>query len=177
MRSLLGIILFGIGIGLAAFVAWPQWDAIATIEADTEAIRQLKAEIEQLIAHRDRLLAEREAIDPADIRRIEAMAPRGVEEKELIRTMETLALQHGLQLRDLTIEPSAQSAGVGTPSETAYTAVPIHVTVVGNLTAFRQFLSSVEQNLRLIDVVQLSLNAPDGNAVAFPVESNVYYRP
>ena len=77
MRTIIGIILFGIGVGLAAFVAWPQWDRIEFISGDTERIRALGVELDGLIKRRDELLAKRAAIDPSVLAKLDAIARLG----------------------------------------------------------------------------------------------------
>ena len=176
MRTIIGIILFGIGVGLAAFVAWPQWDRIDVISADTERIRALGTELDGLITRRDELLAKRAEIDPLVLAKLDAIAPRGPETRQVVVTLETLAQQNGMKLMDVDAAVPSSVAGVGTPTEQVFTSAPVGFTVGGSFAAFQRFLASIEENLRIIDVMEFSLASPESTQVLFPIKSSVYYR-
>lgn len=130
------------------------------------------------------------SIDPKDQTKLEAMIPKTAEIEKLITEVESIAIKNGLILASLSIEPlektslfdklNAKSTSqiLQEPSASLFQEirlVKIDLNLVGtDYQALKNFLRTLENNLRLIDINQVAYKSTEDKT---SLEAYAYYWP
>jgi hypothetical protein len=154
---------------------------------------------QKLISVRDQVLKSYNDISADDRDRIDKMVPDTVDNIRLIIDLNSVALQHGFSLKNITAaaksdssgaSPSAQGAPALAPSSAGLSpsaagslsiATPTldTVTVSFNVTApyqqFISFMQDLEASLRIMDITHLTVSANDTGTYDFGVQLTTYW--
>jgi Tfp pilus assembly protein PilO len=179
---ILPVILILISIGLFAGYINPTY---------AQKVTPLKAEIKQydstLAAAADfnkkeaELAADRNAIPAESIQRLETYLPDGVDNVQLILDLNALAAKSGMQLSNFDIQQHSQSSSSGSgaiPLESggkATDSLDLTVKATGSYAAFRTFLAGIEQSLRPMDVVQMTLTDSQTGVYTYNITLRIYW--
>lgn len=138
------------------------------------------AELQRL---KQSLLSRYNSFNPADVDRLHKLLPDHVDNVRLVLDLDTLASKHGLALQNVVISgpkdatAEAEIATIG-PTVQRYDSVAIQFATTGNYDRFVQFLTDLEKSLRVVDIVDLSMNAAGagGDQVyRFDITLNTYW--
>lgn len=178
LRFNIAILAILFAAGTVTFGIAPQW---ARIQAARESIRGLEAlhdELTLLAASRDALVAEYNAIPEADLNKLEAIAPSDPKATPVLVDFEELARQNGLALNqvDFAGGQNPGTAGLTLSRERRYAKIPVTLNVRGPYENFREFLSRLERNLRLIDVDEITILGDQGRESSITLKGTMYYR-
>lgn len=163
---------------------------IKNYDAALESAKQFKLKEVQLSAERAALSAEQ-------ITRLEAFLPDSVDNVQLILDLNSLAARSGVQLSDFDIKDSdsesTQSQAGGPvlvagdasmpPSSGALPlsgqkpvdSLEISVTADATYASFRTFLAGVENSLRPLDIVELSLKDAESGIYTYQITFRLYW--
>lgn len=164
------ILFLGIFV-VSAFYLRPEWNTFKIIRQQNEALVQQSGDLDQLIKQRDDFLARINTISKDDLARLEQALPRGPETASFLVSIERLIKENGLTLKQLdsagtsdVITSSGASktqpkpGGVSVALSAASTGeLPINLAFSGAYDSVKQFMDSLEQTLRLIDVETFSI--------------------
>lgn len=108
---------------------------------------------------------QRAAISPADLARLEAFLPDGVDNVQLILDLDALAARSNMTLSSFDIDASKVANGNGSTDASALAlssgspidSLELTVTASGTYAQFRSFLAGIEQSLRPMDVVSIAV--------------------
>lgn len=172
-------------VGAAAFVffnvAFPTWRRVGDLRsevAEKEAVRNqlsgLVAKAQELLSRFDNLNEEAQPIAralPADPRLPEVLA-----------IINTLALQNKLSLSQVNFEEVLSRVNTEkTESQPRPRPLKVLVTLVGQYPDLKNWLASVENELRLMDAEEISIqpisSAGGQGQLNFAVTLTVYYQP
>jgi hypothetical protein len=126
------------------------------------------------------LTRERAAIAPEQIARLEAFLPDAVDNVQLIVDLNALAARSGITLSgfDILGSPASQEA----PDETLALegaeptdSIDLSVAAEGTYASFRTFLAGVEQSLRPLDIVELSVEDSDTGVYSYDITFRIYW--
>ncbi|HVZ11076.1 MAG TPA: type 4a pilus biogenesis protein PilO [Candidatus Paceibacterota bacterium] len=171
MKAYLGALI----VVAAAFIFWsfvmPGYDHIS---AAREAVSAREAELTQRTSLIDQIndWAQQYSQRSADVSRFSYIVPENKSSAELVSMLETIVRQSGLTLNGISlgnIDPNNQGA--------AYQTQGIDLTITGTYSAFRSFLSALEQNIRIIDITSIN-GAPVGaesSDIQFRLKANTYF--
>ncbi|MBI4225186.1 MAG: hypothetical protein HY617_02555 [Candidatus Sungbacteria bacterium] len=103
---LLGSLLAGI------FYLKPAWDEFRQIKAETDHVRALSAEFDDLIQNRDALIAKLNLVSKEDLRKLEALIPQSPQSLEFLIALQQASQESGIGLTftKADIAPPASSA-------------------------------------------------------------------
>ncbi len=129
----------------------------------TDALKKAQ----QLSDIRDRLTEKYNQISKEDLERIKRMLPDSVENIGLIIELNNIANAKGVEL----LNPSISGAG-GAPAPSSgasaltsdgkkYGSISMSFGVTTTYDRFIEFLTELENSLRLVDITSLSFNSPD----------------
>ncbi|MBI3442786.1 MAG: hypothetical protein HY007_03400 [Candidatus Sungbacteria bacterium] len=110
---LLGAVLIGI------FYLKPAWDQFQQIRTETDHLRQLSAEFDDLIQNRDALIAKLNLVSKEDLHKLEALIPQSPQSLDYLIALQQLAQENGVSIAftKADINPPASSAsGAGRKS-------------------------------------------------------------
>ncbi|MDQ5971502.1 MAG: hypothetical protein QG566_448 [Patescibacteria group bacterium] len=189
MRSIIPIIFICISIGAAFFYVKPIYTDTMSLRADLASYSTALANSKNLQKTRDSLIASYKAISPVDKERINRFLPNTVNNIQLILEVQQIASKHGLSIQNISFKPPVNDkvlpvADTKTPVKTSKTAKVKDVSLFGTFDlefstrsdyeTFRLFVSDLEQNLRLIDIVSVDFVVPVLSKQMVDVDPNIY---
>ena len=110
---LIGALLIGI------FYLKPAWNQFQEIRAETEHVRALSAEFDELIQNRDALIAKLNLVSKDDLRKLETLIPQGPQSLEYLILLQQAAQEGGIGLAFTKADinpPISPSSGAGQAS-------------------------------------------------------------
>jgi Tfp pilus assembly protein PilO len=177
MRYIFLLIL--IGASIAAFVMFikPRYENLQTVKKEVASSNSNLSTAAKLKTSREELIAQYNSIPKADLDNLKTLLPDSVDNIRLIIQIDSLATKNGLStLRNVdykAVDEKAQSASPETIKR-PYGEFIISFQTVGQYSNFLAFLSDLEQNLRLVDVMAVEFITNDAAAVG--LASNVTYK-
>lgn len=125
------------------------------------------------------LTQERAALPQDGITRLEAFLPDGVNNVQLILDLTALAARSGIVLSNFAIsEPADTSSSSGALALQAVKPVEsldISLSATGTYPQFRSFLRGVEQSLRPLDIVNVSVSGSATGTYTYTVVMRIYW--
>lgn len=189
-------------IGL--FVGYTQSTYSGSVTALKEEIASLDSALdaaEQFRLKEAQLTQQRNAMSSEQLERLEAFLPDSVDNVQLIVDLNSLASRSGIQLSEFSIqggnetETTGNTSAVGAPTAAPLTtatapaqgttlalqsadsteSLELSVSATGSYAAFRTFLAGVEQSLRPLDVVELSVDDSNTGVYTYDVTFRLYW--
>ena len=175
MRLLIAVVLAGAGVLLLRAYVQPELLEVERIRAEQHVVEETISQAREVIRLRDTLLARYNSISAADIEKIRKFLPAGSALSNFLIEVDTLVQDADIEMKDiafteLAISESADELGLQT--------LEVTLDIEGTYEDFRDLLSLVERNLRLIDVVGISLQPSEENnsLMNFTLTLNTYYQ-
>lgn len=175
-------------LAIILFLDWPAFEKVTDTRNKIKIIKNTIEEKEELSVKVEQLKEVYNARQE-DIKKLYYVLPEKQQVPELIVQFETLASGNGLFLEEIAIEPKQRKPA---PDEEEKTEKSIREKILnqvnvleaslvlsGNYQSFKNFLSSLEQNVRLMDVTKIEISSKKGeeNAVLnFKVVLETYYQ-
>lgn len=179
------ILLFGSGV-VGFFYLLPSWNEFQGIRKETDDLRNISAELDELTQKRKDLLDAINTVSRDDLKRIDSALPQGPKSAEFLVLLENLTNKHDLVLKrvDLASTAELKTAGSqpkpsGTPTVSASTVkeFPLSISVTGSYESFKGFLKDLEKNLRIVDILTLSFTSQGKNdQYDFSLKGKTYYQ-
>lgn len=180
-----------IGAGLVTFLYLnPSWSKAGEQIRENRDLRALNEELNSLIENRDFLLDTINRISKTDLARIDESLPKDRQAAQLLAFFESLAGKSGLVLKSIElsekIEVKAESPGQPRPGAGLAPArpsgpvreFPIIMNMLGTYDSFKNFLSVLETNLRVVDVDNLNFSVTGtAELFSFSLKLKTYYQP
>ena len=158
---LAGALFFGYTKG-----AYDQIQASQQMSTQYDTALNKAAELQQVVTT---LLAKYNAFNPSDLAHLQTMLPDQVNNIGLILDLDTLAQQYGLSLEGVDIGAQDSSASGSTAPAPAvgsagsnglpYDSLNVSFTIHGTYGQFTQFMEGLQQSLRIVDLVSISVTA------------------
>ncbi len=182
-RFIFSIIFIAIGIAVLFQFTLSIINNFTRLNSETSAIKIQIDQAKDLAVIIDKLSNGSSSFFK-DIQNISLVLPSGTDVPQVMVQVEALASENGLILSNIDFgskpikkleEQSATSANQKNP---AYQVFPISFRVSGPYQSFKNFIQSVEQNLRLLDVVSIGFVSPqkETDIVDFSVQAQAYYQ-
>ncbi len=144
---------------------------------ETQALQEKKNEFDTAVNNatklNDRLeeLVKEDSSFPAgEVDRLKKLLPDYVDNVRLIMEVDRMALKYGMSLREVNVEglgvaqgsASAMTDSTGTIGavQKDYDGVVLSFSVLSTYPVFKQFLKEIEENLRIIDVENITFSVP-----------------
>lgn len=173
-------------------------DEITNLDSALNAAEQFKLKEAQLTQQRNAMAGEQ-------LERLEAFLPDSVDNVQLIVDLNSLAARSGVQLSEFNIAGGdsgsdttssartsaaplaapgvASGPGAMTPQSNTLAlqtsepteSLELSVSATGSYAAFRTFLTGVEQSLRPLDVIELSVQDSDTGVYTYDITFRLYW--
>lgn len=185
---------------LLALMIWPKYNSY---KAKNKSLTDAQTENQRLVDEKASVIAAISDMENnnEDITKAKLAIPSTQDEPDVYALIETLAQSANLKLGALQISepitPVAQSTAIpgapavdgavvpvaGAPTSSAPTlpavigVTQLNIEVLGTVDSFNQFLSAVENNLRIIDVQSIDVSkVPDRDQLSFRLLLKTYYQ-
>lgn len=158
--SILGIVAAG---GIFIFYTQPTYDEVRAVRTEIAGYDEALSRAAELQQLKQSLLSRFNTMDPRNVERLEKLLPDHVDNVRLVLNLDNLASRHGLALENVVIgNPSSQVntqtvVGAIGAGRQKYDSLTLKFSTTGTYTDFVQFLQDLESDLRVVDVVSLSL--------------------
>lgn len=175
--------------------------SVASLKEEIRGFDTALSAAEQFKQKEAELTQQRAALSQEQLARLEAFLPDSVDNVQLIVDLNSLAARSGVQLSQFDIAESGtgsdsattaaapQAAGPDmdaaplTPSNTTLAlqssepteSLELSVSATGSYAAFRTFLAGVEQSLRPLDVIELSVQDSETGVYTYDVTFRLYW--
>jgi hypothetical protein len=152
---------------------------IAADQAQIAGYDSALAAAQTYVTTENGLAAKRDAIPAAELARLSTFLPEGDDNVQSILDLDSLAARSGISLANFTTSASAASgatdASAGAPStNTTLGSVDLTVNATGTYAALQAFILGIENSLRLVDLVSLSVAQSDTGVYSYQMTFRLY---
>ena len=157
------------------------WNNVVTIKAVNDQYTGAISSAEQLISVRDKVLKDYNNISADDRDNLDKMIPNTVDNIRLIIDLNSVALQHGFSLKNITASAKDSSTNSPSNNQPFNIAIPTLDTVAVSFSVsapylqFISFMQDLEASLRIMDITHLTVTANDTGTYDFSVQMNTYW--
>ncbi|MFZ3043498.1 MAG: GspMb/PilO family protein [Minisyncoccia bacterium] len=180
---ILPIIALLVAAGIFFMYVNPTWSGTIAATKQTIALDdQALAAASQYAAQQDTLASARNAIDPADLARLETFLPDSVDNVGLILDLNALAARSGLSLSNIDViagdgARAAASMQQGLPAAGASPvgSVDLSLSAVGTYAALQSFLVGVERSARFLHVMDIVVKGSDTGVYNYQMSLRLFW--
>jgi len=183
MKILTQIFFVAIAIALFVFYTNPLYATIQEKQAKYLKLEEANVKAGELRAKREELTVARNKIDTVQLNNLNKFLPDGVENVRLIIDIQHIAnLVLAQDIKGAKVIGSANKtsvagnsvAGVGSDNK-KYGTIALNFGVTTTYDQFIVFLQSLEDNLRLVDVSEISFTAAEDDKYDFNITLQTYW--
>ena len=181
MKNIISIIVIIISIASFALIVKPGYAEIKDIESKSNEYKEVLANAKKLTSIRDELLEKRDSVSQADLNRLSKLIPDGADNVRLIINLQNIAERHHLTINTASAvkdeEDGAQQQKQTFDIQTKdYGIISLTFDINGDYLDFLDFLSEVEDSLRITDIKQLSIELGDNpREYQFTISLDTYW--
>ncbi len=128
-----------------------------------------------IVSRRNLLVAKKNKISETDTARLEKLLPSNIDNIRLIIEIGNIASGRNLIIRNVSIGDIKNTSDSIGPGATAYGTLPLRFTVSSSYGNFLGLLNDLENNLRIIDITDISFTSNDSGTYDFNVGLNTYW--
>jgi Tfp pilus assembly protein PilO len=177
---LLPIILLGAGAGLFVLYTDPSYQATKALAMEAASYEQALNTSQELRKIRDQLIARRNTLPEAELKKLERMLPDNVDNIRLIIDVNGIATRHGLSLKDVNLGDISDSVDAADPRAAGSSgdkvgSVTLDFTVSATYDQFLAFLQDIEHSLRLLDIEHLEFAVADTGKDSYSFTVRTYW--
>lgn len=174
--------IFFIAATIAAFIFYinPTYALIQEKQAEFQRLDEANTKAAELRDKREKLIADRKKINNVQLDNLTKFLPDGVENVRLIIDVKYIANKvisqdiKGAKVMGTAAKATGNGAVVSADGK-KYGAIGLNFGVTTTYDKFILFLQSLEDNLRLVDVSDISFTAADGDNYDFNVTLQTYW--
>lgn len=158
MKFFIPFIVIGICIGMYFVYINPTITEVQTLSTNKTEYNNILEKIKELSEKRDAILIEYNSIPESDKARLNKIIPETFNPSLFANDINSMASQNGLSIREFKVnEPKTEvrEAIINQPQPTGYKTTVIAIKLNGQYSQFVKFLSNLESDLHLIDVLSL----------------------
>lgn len=197
-KTLTPIISMLIALALLLTYVKPSFEEIKSVQSETQDYTEAIDRSEALHARVNELIMRQNSFSPADLERLEALLPDQIKEVSLMLDIDALSKRHNLTFGNILLENTGEdnvkplpetvtrsvlrdpgNPAAGSREETVtipryYTPVDISFAVTGTYTDFKSFIADLERSLVLMDIMDLTVSATEGDLTTYSVTTRLY---
>jgi hypothetical protein len=153
-----------------------QQDGVVFLKSELAQYDSVLNSSTQIVSQRDALVAKKNTISDADEARLETLLPSNIDNIRLIIEISDIAQARNLKAENISVGNMTQSTSntIGQNSS-LYGTLSLTFTVTATYNDFLNLLQDLENNLRLLDVTNISFHSTDSGFYDFTVTFNTYW--
>jgi len=184
-------ILLAIGL-FFGYINPTRTGSIAETRAQIESYESALNAAERFKEKENELIRARASIPSEGLARLESFLPDGVDNVQIILDLNSLAARSGMTLSDFDTSNDSSSSEGGTTGVTAATpsdasgglalaadepteSLDLTISASGSYNSFRDFLDGIEQSLRMLDVVSVSVIDSETGVYTYEMVIRLYW--
>lgn len=168
-RLIVPVILIGGAIAGFLMIVSPTYKEVQLLKMQANSYNQALDNSKTLENERDKLMSKYKTIDKTNLSKLQKLLPDNVDNIRLILEIEDLAKPYGMVLKDVkynttpTEQPTkgnaVQGGSPGKLENKNYGDWDLEFSVEGPYTKFLNFITDLENNLRIVDVVSIQFSS------------------
>jgi hypothetical protein len=181
MNKLTPIIFILVSIGIFFFVIDPQYKETKVIKEEIKKYDELIVLANKLRDKREALEKKYESISLEDRKILSKILPDTVDNVRLILDINNIASDVGITIADIGIDTednveTGNNNVIDRTSTKDYGTISLSFSVSATYETFKKFLSRLEDSLRLVDIVDFSVNASEeSDFYGYDLTINTYW--
>lgn len=176
MRLILPLLLITVALGLFFGLTTSLFADIDNLRITQERVQEDLDDARELSARFNTLQSEANNIPQDKLAQLDVLLPKSVNTVDLLVQINGIGQASGLILDDVKVTTEQSNRGRGNTSNiSGLNTVVFDFGVTGSYSAFRQFLSDLEKNLRLVDISAISFNSVEAGSYNYNVELKTYW--
>jgi hypothetical protein len=167
-----------LAVGIFFGYVSPTWNGpIAQTKTGIQNDRDALAAAKEFTARQNELAGQKNAMDPAQVARLESFLPDSVNNVGLILDLNALAARTGLSLSNIDVGGDSGDAGAeGSVAGAAPVgSVDLTLSAVGTYAALQEFLKGVEFSLRMLDEQDLVIKGSETGVYTYQMRLRFYW--
>jgi hypothetical protein len=128
-----------------------------------------------IVAQEGDLVAKKNKISDADQARLEKLLPSNIDNIRLIIEISQIAQARNLVAKNISVSDTNAAADSIGSSNSGYGTLSMKFTVNASYNNFISLLQDLENNLRLVDITDISFSSTDNGFYDFNVTLNTYW--
>jgi Tfp pilus assembly protein PilO len=174
MMRLLITLLFAVGgIFVLQVHVRPALTEVQNIRAEQVVVMDAISKAREVIRLRDELLGRYNSISSADIDKIRKFLPAGAAVSKFLIDVNTIVSQSEIDVQNISFsEDGIPLLDIAEDMR----VLTLTINVAGTYDEFRSFIALLEQNLRLIDITNITLVQSEAAAMEFQLIMQAYYQ-
>jgi hypothetical protein len=173
---LVSLFVLVIAIGLFFSYVKPTWAEIQTLQTELKSDDTAMQAIKDFNAKKAELESKRSALDPEQLKKLEAMLPSSIDNVKDIIAIDALVKKSGLRLSNIDVSLQANTADANrTGKVTPMQSIDFVLTSQGTFTALNMFLESLERSQTIFDVRSLSVKGSNNGVYDYQLTIRTYW--
>jgi Tfp pilus assembly protein PilO len=164
-QKILPTFLIAIAILTFFFYVNPVYKDIQVLQEESKQFDEALDKSKKLQKIRDELLLKYNSLSSDDLDRLEKLLPDNVDNVRLVLDLDGIASAHGLSVRDVAIsstsEEESEEVTIVGPDSDLFNSIQLSFSVTSTYDDFLLFLRDLEESLRIVDIKELSFEAPN----------------
>jgi Tfp pilus assembly protein PilO len=148
------------------------------LQAESDKYQEALNNSVEIRRMREKLIQEKSSFDPTNLARLEKLLPDNIDNIKLVIELQNIAQkpENGrLVLRNIKLDTSPVTDKKLGADNNKYGTVGLSFSVTASYPNFQNFLTDLESSLRLVDIVDLSVNSTDTGLYDFSVNLKTYW--
>ncbi|MBX4205142.1 MAG: type 4a pilus biogenesis protein PilO [Candidatus Doudnabacteria bacterium] len=173
-KSIVAAVLILSSFALGYFAVWPKWNDYSAAKLQLDAALDQEKSLQVARDQMNAFLTEYRTHTEEAKRLNQSLPLSSSEMHNVLNNLDTLTRSSGLTLGVLSFVDAPQADDLGAPPH-SIRPVQISLNGSGSYAAIKNFLISLESNLRLIDINSITLNEAE-NSMIFTMTFTTYYQ-
>jgi len=180
MKVILPFLILGLAAITFFYFTSPMLETVNGLEVEQAKLTLVLANAVELKEKQDDLISRDNAIEPADLEKLNEFLPNNIDNVRLIIDMNNIAKKFGLTVRNPAIVKEEAKVGEGAPPPPpgggeANTSAAISFSFSSSYETLKLFLADLAKSLRLVDIETLSFTANDRNLYDYQITLRTYW--
>ncbi|MBI2047786.1 MAG: hypothetical protein HYT27_01470 [Parcubacteria group bacterium] len=176
IKQIVPIVLILASLAIFSFFIVPQYAKLKEERQQIASLNDALNNSRRVQAVRDTLLTSYNNIGDEDLDRLKKILPDHVDNVRLILEIDRIASRNAMILKNVATQNSAGDApGSFGPNDALFGKIRMGFSLIGRYESLVNFLTELEQSLRVVDIVALSFSRGQGDLYEYELELNTYW--
>lgn len=150
-------------------------DGIVFLKSELANYEKILESSAVIVKQRDGLIQKKDTITTADQTRLETLLPSNIDNIRLILEISQIAQSRNLIAKNISVGDMTQNTDAIGQDNSLYGTLSLKFTVNSTYANFLNLLNDLENNLRLLDITDISFSSTDNGLYDFTIGLNTYW--
>lgn len=175
IKQITPLILVLVSLAIFSMFIAPRYRAAQEQKGVITTLNEALNNSKKVQAVRDSLLSSYNSIADADLSRLRKVLPDHVDNVRLVLEVDRIASRNNMILQNVSTRSNVRSKSALGPDDSPFGRIRISFSIVGRYESLVNFLSELEQSLRVVDVMALSFVRGEGDFYKYDIELDTYW--